>query len=636
MNLLKCTNLTLLLLLFFFISFFTSPATFSTAFQRIPVVEEVIILSGREGFVPTNFNKIVEFDEKINLYALLKSKEGYYFGYEDSLLPDEVKINDKTYSLKEGTLTRWNKNLWGKLNISWYKVMPRMTPLSPRGAYKYYSNVFSEEEGEYGAWRGWQIIEYEQIPLKDKGWSIRAEKEAGTVRWRAELTLNGKLISSPGKPDSTHPSGLSPEDYDRGIKDTVHRISRLSNHKNKLIRYIEALRGVPWLWGATYRDPPRNTPSQHQADFSNPVGIDCADLVISALRAMGNKQLDYTSAENLVKGKYTYPLRDAVLTYHRNSPFKDWIPRGIAKGDDKFFVYGRRKIQIRDNDFNLIKEIKIRDSSFKIVDITISNKKGFFSLLQKNFQIRVGIIKENGEVQTLFIPEIKKSIHLGEKEYFSKVSINPTAIQTDEQLSPSGNKLVFYLLSSDAIYVFSQEGKELLSISLEGAYTRWTPAGSFSVEEEHIYVLADDRKTLVYNLEGEKMETVELEDHVLDIEVREGKIFTLSPFPLKVRVYNLSGSFMWDYTENFLYDKGKKVRIKIGESEKDIQVGDLFLTISPTYHTLLFYQDNGNHLLDGNDEVITAGHRGVEIRKVSYFEGRKFVLRRFKPKIKIE
>ena len=88
------------------------------------------------------------------------------------------------------------------------------------------------------------------------------------------------------------------------------------------------------------------------------------------------------------------------------------------------------------------------------------------------------------------------------------------------------------------------------------------------------------------------------------------------------------------YTDRFLNEKGEVVRIKIGSSSESLHIGDLILTTSPTYHTLLLYKDNGNGLFDSKDEVICAGHKGVEIRKASYFEGREFVLRRVEEKIK--
>ncbi|MBE0478537.1 hypothetical protein IBX65_05385 [Candidatus Aerophobetes bacterium] len=629
MNLLKCSNLSLLLLLFFFISLFTPHTSFSATSRKLPTVEEVIILSGREGFIPTNTSKIVEFDEKINLYALLKSKDTYYLGYEDSLFPDEVKINDKTYSLKEGSLDRWKENLWGKLNITWYKVMPRMAPLSPRGAYEQYSNVFSEEEGEYGAWRGWQIIEYEQMSLKDKGWSMRAEKEAGTVRFRAELTLNGKLISSRGKPDSTHPSGLSPEDYDRGIKDTVHRISRLSNHPNKLIRYIEALNKVPWLWGAEYKDAVRKTPSSHQSDFHNPVGIECSSILISALRAMGNEELEYTTAENLARGKYTIRLSDATLTLTKRSFFKDFIPRGISwSKQGRFYIHAAQKIEVRDGNLNLVKEFK--NDLFQFIDMAISEEEKIYAIVEKDFQSKI-VVLENSSLIELFTPEVEKTIYMEDEVYLFKMKINPGGIYVKDFETGNVKEKKIYLLESDTIYLFSIEGEKLKAISLEGAYSDWTPAGYLSVEGELFYIPTHDRKILTFNEKGEIVNTINLEEEILNIDVREGKIAVLHPFPMRVELYNLDGSFFRDFTDRFLNEKGEEVVIHIGSSLKELQFGDLMITTHPTSHLLLFYEDNANNLLDSKDKVICAGHQGIEIRKVSYFEGRKFLLRRLNP-----
>ena len=39
-----------------------------------------------------------------------------------------IKINNKPYSLKEGSLKRWQNKKWGELNIKWYKIMPKLAP----------------------------------------------------------------------------------------------------------------------------------------------------------------------------------------------------------------------------------------------------------------------------------------------------------------------------------------------------------------------------------------------------------------------------------------------------------------------------------------------------------------------------
>jgi len=625
----------LFLLTFFLLMFLIFSVRGISNPTQLPEIDEVIIVSGIDS-TPDDKSKLVKYDEDIWLYAAVKSGENWYLGYPESSLPEKIKIKGKIHSIENDSLKRWEEKLWGSLKIKWYKIMPKPAPSYAPGEYKWYSNVITEGEYE-GKWRGFDIIEYEQYPLKEEGWSFKPEREIGTVRFRAEVVFNGKIISSPGRPDPTHPSGISAEDYEKGIKDTVHRISRLSNHPNPLIRYIEALKGVPWCWGTEYRDSPKNTPSQHQSDFSNPVAIECSDLVISALRAMGNEKLDYTSAEDLSKGRYTLPVGDGMtLTYSKAHPFKNWTPRGLSWSYKKeFYIYGKQKIQIRDEQFNLIREVKIKDPSFEFIDITISKEGKLYSIVQEGLERKVAIV-EGGKVKELFIPEVKKSIRLQDTEYSSLLKINPSGIDVSSSSSSwttPEQKESIYLLASDTIYIFDLEGKEVGSILLEGAYTRWTPTGSLSVEGKLFYVPVDNKKILVYNLEGKVVRTIGLEESILDAEVKGEKIATFSPFPLRVQLYNLDGSFIWDYTDRFLNGQGEEVRIKIGSSPEDLQIGDLIITTSPTYHTLLLYRDNGNHVFDSRDEVICAGHEGIEIRKASYFEGRKFILRRFKPEI---
>ncbi len=631
MNLLR--KLMFFLLFFLFLLNLTLPV-FATSVKP-PAVEEVIIVSGAKNGIPENNNRIIEYNEEIELYALLKSKEHYYLGYENSSLPEEVKINNKPYSLKEGSLKRWQNKKWGELNIKWYKIMPKLAPSDPKGGYEWYSNVFAETEGEEGEWRGWQVIEYEQCSLKEKGWTLKPKKEIGTTRFRAEAIINQKVISSPGKQDTNHPSGISPQDYDKGIKNTVYRIIRLSNNPAKLIRYIEALKGVPWLWGADYKDPPQNTPSSHQSDFSNPIGIECSSLLISALRAMENENLNYTTAKNLAQGKYTRALTDASLTYFPQTFFKDWTPQNIDwSNKGKFYIYDRQKIQIRDEQFNFIKEIG--NIPFQFIDIAISSEEKIYAIVEKDLESKIITIGEKEEVKELFIPEVKKTVIMEGEEYLCKMKINPNAIAVETWGQASEKKEQIYLLDYDTIYVFDLQGKELKTISLEELYAGWIPAGSLSVKEKFIYLPVRDKKILIYNLKGEIIKTIEIQESILNAGVNGEKIAILHPFPLRVSIYNLDGSFFLDFTDVFLNEQGEEVKIKIGSSPDNLQIGDVMITTSPTSHLLLFYKDNGNKILDSKDEVICAGHDGIEIRTVDYFEERKFLLKKLKPDIKIE
>ncbi|HHF98344.1 MAG TPA: hypothetical protein ENL39_02520 [Candidatus Aerophobetes bacterium] len=588
-------------------------------------IDRVLIVSGDKNSIPDDKNKIVKYDSEIYLYAIVKSGGNYYLGYEKSHLPSKAKINGKIHSLK-----RWESNTWGTLDIRWYKIMPREAPSKPKGSYKWYSNVFSEEEGEEGKWRGWQIIEYEQYPLKERGWSLKLDKKPGTERFRVEIVFNGKTISSPGRPSPNHPSGISPEDYDKGIKENVHRISRLSNHPNRLIRYIEALRGVPWLWGADYRDPPKNTPSKHQSDFTNPVGIECSSLLVSALRAMGNKNLIYTTTENIAMGKYTQPITSTTLTLVRKSFFKNWIPKGIYwTKEGRFYVYGSRKIQIRDKDFNLITEIE--KLPFEIIDIAVA-EEGIYCIGEKDFVTKIFLIEKNKKIKELFVPEVERIIKIKEKDYTCKVKITPVGIEVKNS-DDNGKRL--YLFDLYKIYIFDQQGKRLKTISLEKINDKEQNfVGTFSLGERYLYFPLQKGKIAVYNMEGKFIKVINFKEEILDASFNRGKVAIIHPFPLRVEIYNEKGLFMFDFGDVFLNEKGKRVKIKIGSSPSDLQVGDLLITVSPTYHLLVLYEDNGNRILDSEDKVICAGHHGVEIRKVSYFEKRKFVLRRLDPSIK--
>ncbi|MFQ6067891.1 MAG: hypothetical protein ACE5K3_11555, partial [bacterium] len=301
-----------------------------------PFLDQLIIVSGSNN-TPDDTNKLIRYDEPIYLFAVLKDSQGnHYLGYGDSL-PGRLKIGNKNYTITDGSLKRWKKELWGDVKINWYRVMPRMKPSLPESGYEWYSNVFTEGPDE-GKFRAFAVIEYEQEPLPQKGWMINPKKEVGTVRFRAEANYHSQIISSPGQEDPSQPHGIAVSDYDKGIKPTVHRISRLSNHENKLIRYMEALRGVPWCWGSAYKIA--GDPTQHQADLTNPIAIECSDLIISALRSMGNKNLVYTSALELARGVYTKPIDERTFRLAILDIFKDWVPKGISFYNGLYYVCG--------------------------------------------------------------------------------------------------------------------------------------------------------------------------------------------------------------------------------------------------------------------------------------------------------
>ncbi|KKL48889.1 hypothetical protein LCGC14_2321010, partial [marine sediment metagenome] len=179
-----------LLILSFFFCTAKVTANPENDLQKRPLLDELIILS-TIGNIPDETSKIVDYQDKVDLFVVVKDREkNYYLGTDDSI-PDKIKINNKIYSMEDGTLKRWNKIAWGELNIEWYRIMPKMKPSRPRSQYEWYSNVITEgpKEGEFAEY---VVIEYTQTPLDETGWSIALTNEIGTARFRAELSYDGK------------------------------------------------------------------------------------------------------------------------------------------------------------------------------------------------------------------------------------------------------------------------------------------------------------------------------------------------------------------------------------------------------------------------------------------------------------
>ncbi|MFQ5835932.1 MAG: hypothetical protein ACE5HR_08445, partial [bacterium] len=171
-----------------------------------PSLDKLIIVSGSNN-IPDEASKLVTYDEPIYLFAVVKDSQGnHYLGYDNSL-PPMLKIGSKKYTIIDGSLKRWKKELWGPLKINWYRIMPKMKPSHPESEdYEWYSNVFTEVPNE-GKFRAFAVMEYEQEPLGQRGWMITPKKEVGTVRFRAEVNYQGRIISSPGQKDPSQPSG---------------------------------------------------------------------------------------------------------------------------------------------------------------------------------------------------------------------------------------------------------------------------------------------------------------------------------------------------------------------------------------------------------------------------------------------
>jgi len=609
-----------LLILSFFFCTARVTANSENDLQKKPLLDKLIILS-TIGNIPDEASKIVKFQSKVDLFAVVKDREkNYYLGDDDSL-PDKIKIDNKIYSIEDGTLKRWNKETWGSLNIEWYRIMPKMQPSYPRSEYEWYANVFTEGPDE-GKFAGYAVIEYIQTLLDENGWTVRLKKEAGTARFRAELNYNGKLLSSPGQLDPLHPNYIVAEDYYKGIKPSVYCISRTSNNENKLIRYIEALRGVPWLWGADYKRG--EDPKEHQSELPNAIGIECADLIISALRAMGNKNLQYIKANQFAEGKYTVPLDERTFRFVINDIFRSWIPRGIAY-KDSFYVCGRGKIQIFDRSFRLKRVIEKPLSDY--LDIAISSQDDHIYLINDSQDREIEILDQEGNLKSHFRPKIECTSKIGDQFYTREKEIRATGVAIDEKKN-------IYLLASDSLYVFGEQGNLKKEIKLESLYHPFVPTGPIALDNDRIYIPVYEKQILIYDLKGKIIDKRTLNSTPLAMDIKYERYYLLLMAPLRIEVRNLAGTFLTDSYERLIDEEGEDVIIPIGTQEIDLQVGDLIMSREEEEenysHTLVLYEDsNKNGILDFSDKLIFAGHEGVMIKTVKEKLGvRNFTLRR--------
>ena len=62
-----------------------------------------------------------------------------------------------------------------------------------------------------------------------------------------------------------------------------------------------------------------------------------------------------------------------------------------------------------------------------------------------------------------FSPKIEQVLEMGGQSYSQQIELRPTGISVDE------NKDI-YLLKSDSVYIFNQQGEKKGKIKLEGLY----------------------------------------------------------------------------------------------------------------------------------------------------------------------
>jgi hypothetical protein len=179
------------------------------------------------------------------------------------------------------------------VHVQWSTVEPHgfRAHAAPNGATsEFYSNV-STEPTTFGKWLGYDHIDYFEhvarawsadaiIPAVVQASEPDAQQVAGvgTIRYKAEVDLDGTTLASPGA-DATDTFGLLP---------SVHRVSvRLSDDfLGELSEYML----VPEVFGSA------GGGRDHQTERFT--GADCADVMVGAARRMGMR-LAYTNVASL-------------------------------------------------------------------------------------------------------------------------------------------------------------------------------------------------------------------------------------------------------------------------------------------------------------------------------------------------
>ncbi|GAG60175.1 unnamed protein product, partial [marine sediment metagenome] len=193
---------------------------------------------------------------------------------------------------------------------------------------------------------------------------------------------------------------------------------------------MEALRGVPWSWGTAYKIAGK--PDQHQADLANPISIECSDLIISALRAMGNKNLAYTSAVEMARGVYTKPTDERTFRLAVLDIFEEWIPKGISFHNGFYYLSGKGKIKIFDLNFKTERDIESPSANY--LDIAISkNGKIFLINETKNLEREIEILNLEGEVEKIIRPKVEHTLTLDGQIYTTQRELRPQGIGVDDE-----------------------------------------------------------------------------------------------------------------------------------------------------------------------------------------------------------
>ena len=241
-----------------------------------------------------------------------------------------VLAPDGITRVKLGRTSRVTKPLPADARVQWSIIEPhgfRTKPAANGVTTDFYSNV-SMASASFGKWLGYDTIEYFERVVH--AWRdakpIRAViatadpktmqvPGVGTLRYKAEVALDGKSLATPGA-----------EATDRyGILPSVHRVSIRKD--DTFLGHLSAYLLVPEVFGSAGGG--RN----HQTERFT--GADCADVMVGAKRRQGAR-VAYTNVASLTT--YARTIVPATELDDRGMPPVEIT--GVAPGDLIRIDYG--------------------------------------------------------------------------------------------------------------------------------------------------------------------------------------------------------------------------------------------------------------------------------------------------------
>ena len=297
-----------------------------------PTVERVIVVGRAASDRPwTDAPTEARAGEAAELAVIAVARDGR----KRVVLADDAIAPLVVAGRRIGARERRPWHLLGDVEVRWSIVEPhgfRVEDARNGATSAYYSNV-STERADFGAWLGYDHIDYYETPQDD--WQagegarrraarvITAEPDAvqveglGTTRYKAELRLaGGAIVASPGA-EATDTFGLRP---------SVHRVSVRGG--DDFVGWLGAYLLVPEVFGSAGGG--RN----HQTERFT--GADCADVLVGALRRSGRTDVEYTSVAAL--GRVARVIAAPTVLDDRGRPAAPI--EGVARGDLIRIDYG--------------------------------------------------------------------------------------------------------------------------------------------------------------------------------------------------------------------------------------------------------------------------------------------------------